>query len=377
MGLLSAFTPKTVAVETTPAAVTPRSFAVEIDPVFFSEFTGGHMLPGSLIQRRIAMQVPSLKRGVELVAGGIGQLPIDVFAPDGTPAKPDYTGLMNQPEFGIPRVVTFSKTVKDLILDGLSFWRVTARNWTGFPTFVEHCHMEFITIQDTGHVYYKDTLIPDADLIQFTSPNTPLLRDGKDAIVAHRLLDKAALRNAQGMPPVDYFEPTDGYNLSEDELKAFMTAWKTARFNGSTGYIPEGLKYTTVGFNADDSQMSDARKIADTQIANLIGLDSEYVNISTTSRTYANAYDRRRFMVDFTFAPYLIAIEQRLNMNSVTPKGYYVKFNLNAFLRGNTTERYANHQAALDMGLYDLSYAQALEDLPIKNNTPQTQKEPA
>ncbi|MGW5402636.1 phage portal protein, partial [Streptomyces sp. NPDC003952] len=74
---------------------------------------------------------------------------------------------------------------------------------------------------------------------------------------------------------------------------------------------------------------------------------------STTSRTYFNAFDKRKEFTDFVLSPYIVAIEQRLSMGDVTKRGHTVRFNLDAFLRSSTKERYEAYEIGLRVGALD------------------------
>lgn len=338
-----------------------RVFAVDIDPAFFNEFTG-QVLPGKQISRKLAMSVAAVVKSRNLVAGGIGQLPLDVLAGD-QPAPAEWQTFLSQPEKDKPRVVTLAMTVEDLMLEKVAFWRIDSFTWRGYPAFATRLDLADVSDRN-GKVFYKSTEVPANKLIRFDSPNPGLLDEGSRAISNLLTLDKTSLRNAQGRPPIDYFTPTDGYNMSDDELEQFLLDWKAAREKGATAYVPDGLEYHVNGFDPEKAGLAGVKTGAVLEIARHTGIDPEELGVSTTSRTYANIYDRRKWMTDFTFGPYLVAIEQRLNMNDVTPRGFSVKFNLDAFLRGSTAERYAAHEQAIRIGLYDLTTAQRMEGLP-------------
>ena len=93
--------------------------------------------------------------------------------------------------------------------------------------------------------------------------------------------------------------------------------------------------------------------------------------MSTTSRTYQNSEQRRQDLLDFTLSAYMKAVEQRLSMADVTPRGYRAKFNLDSFLRGDTKGRM---EAAIGepLGLYPPERLAELEDIPsVRKPKPQ------
>jgi len=54
--------------------------------------------------------------------------------------------------------------------------------------------------------------------------------------------------------------------------------------------------------------------------------------------TYSNVQAERRGLVDLALQPYMSAIEQRLSMDDVTPRGTTLMFLPNDFLRANPIE---------------------------------------
>jgi hypothetical protein len=58
------------------------------------------------------------------------------------------------------------------------------------------------------------------------------------------------------------------------------------------------------------------------------------------------------------------AVEQRLSMRDVLPRGYEAKVNLDAFLRADTKARMESYQIGVPVGAYTLSEIRELEDRP-------------
>jgi phage portal protein BeeE len=135
------------------------------------------------------------------------------------------------------------------------------------------------------------------------------------------------------------------------------------RRSASTGYVPYGLKYNVGGFDPKALQMAEQRQHAVLEIARVAGVDPEELGVSMTSRTYANQFDRRKAFTDFTLGQYRHAVEDRLSMGDVTPRGKYVKFNLDAFLRSDPAARYAAYAAGLRRRPHDDDIAR-IEDKP-------------
>lgn len=335
-----------------------------VDPAVFGlEAWGTQTTPATRVTRRTARQIGAVKRGRDLICGTIGGLPIDLIGPDQRPA---VSSLFEQPERDVPRSVTMVKTLEDMYYDGRAWWEITELNWAGYPAYVKRLEVGNVTHDaDTGEVRHKGRVIPANRIIRFDSPNDALLEAGARAIRVALGLSVAAAAGAEGVPPVDYFVPVDEADpLEDDEIADVLADWKTARQAGRTAYVPAALEYKTAGWNPEQMQLSQQQADAVLELSRHIGLDPEDLGVSVTSRTYANAETRRRDLLDFTLSAYLIAMSDRLKMPDVTPRGYYARFRLDAFLRSATLERYQAYEIGLRVGALDRAEIRVLEDKP-------------
>ncbi len=315
------------------------------------------------IDRPTAIQVPAVKRTRDLIAGTLGGLPLDLIGPGRITVA---SSLFEQPEKNVPRSVTMTRLVEDLLFEQIAWWKVLEIGWHKYPTQVKRLTPRSVEVnEDTGKVYVNGKETPDSELIRFDSPNDGLLIAGARAIRAALHLDAAAARYSEEPMPLGYFEPREGADPAEDdEIVELLDAWAASRQARATGYVPAALKYNPVQFNPKDMQLADARQHAVLEIARVAGVDPEDLGVSTTSRTYANAETRRRDLLDFTLAAYVNAIQDRLTMGDVTPRGYYARLNLNAFLRSDTKTRYESYVNGLATGAITREEIRENEDKP-------------
>lgn len=341
-----------------PAFAIDRS---QIDPAIIGLPSWADLVtaPG-YVTRSEAIQSPAVKRARDLICGTIGQLPIDVY--DGSKRLVD-NGLLKQPERYVPRSVTMTRTLEDVLLEGKAFWRVTERYTSGFPMFVDRvdpCRVD----DGQSPVHIDGRPVADIDLIRFHSPNDPLLRAGARAIRTALQLEAAAYRSALSPMAQGLFTPDGDEEFTDDDVRKFLADWRNARQQNSDGYVPSGIKYEPLSWSPEQLQLIAARERADAEIATLAGINSEDVNVSTTSRTYFNSFQKRKDFLDFTLGSYLQAVEDRLGMGDVTPRGQYVKFNLSAFLESDPLTRYQTYAAGLQVGAITPEEIRGLEDKP-------------
>lgn len=313
-----------------------RTFAVDVDSgVLYGTPSLEDYIYGNYgVTRQEALRVTPVKRARDLIAGAIGQLPLRMYDQNN---KVVEWALFEQPESGVARSVTWTKIVENLLFSEVAWLKTTQLAWHGRPAEVQRLDPETVTVQKeyVQHTYGTATVWPEFHgLIRIDSPNEGILTAGASAIRAVTRLQRAALNYVDGVPPQDWFEPTDGYDPYEDEdVEALLTDWQERRRVRSTGYVPAGLAYKVNNLKALDMQLNEAREFATTEIARLTGIDSEELSVSTTSRTYANMQDRRRHFIENVLGPYMTAIEGRLSMDDVTPHGYEVRFDTSSYLR--------------------------------------------
>jgi hypothetical protein len=317
-----------------PEVAVPR-FDVDIDSgVLYGTPTLSDYIYGmGRVSRAEALKVPAIKRARDLIAGEIGQLPLRLYDPTGRVT--DWP-LLAQPEAGIAGAVTWARVVEDLLFDERTWMRVAALGWHGRPVEVTRLDADSVSIvpQTISYGYGSATVWPEvAGLIRIDSPNKGLLEAGAPAIKALIALDRAGLNAATGAPPIDYFTPSDGVDPADEDVADFLASWQLARSKRATGYIPAAMTYNVAGWDPEKLQLAEVRKFAIAEIARETGIDAEDLSVSTTSRTYFNAQDRRRNRIESVLGPYMTAIEQRLSMDDVTPHGYTVRFDTSGYLR--------------------------------------------
>ena len=345
---------------------------------------GGNLAPR--ISRAEAMQVTAVLRARNLICASLGALPIRVYATDNSiPANAQY--LMPNPDPEIGQSVVIANTIEDLMFEGVAWWRVTAFGWHGYPVAARWIPHESVLVaptksvlpsqlrispdepfpapSDGGRVYIDGYPVPDDEVIRFDSPNPPLLRHAARAIRTCLLLDQTTALYADDPQPLNYFKPVDGADpRTDDEIQDLLDDWQSKRKTRATGYL-EGVDLISGGYTPEQLQLADARQHAVLEIARATGVDPEDLGVSTTSRTYANQEQREQARINYTLMPYIAAIQDRLSLRDVLPRGYEARFDLSGFLRGDALTRMQAYATGLQVGAYaDKDEVRAAEGKP-------------
>ncbi|MEO3930762.1 HK97 family phage prohead protease [Micromonosporaceae bacterium B7E4] len=340
------------------------------------EMSGRGISPA--VSRSEALSVPAVQKGRNLICS-VATLPLLQYGPD---RKQVRSPLLDQLDPDVPNVVTLTQTVEDLLFDGISWWQVLETGWNDFPTSVRHLDVGSVSVDPpkgrspaplpAGYdprspgVWIDGKWTPARDVIRFDSPNPPVLKVGGRAIRKAILLDQAAAMYADDPRPLDYFTPTEGADPASDtKVQGFLDSWKAARKKRSTAYIPWALKYNTVDTPSPaELQLVELQKQAALEIANALGVDPEELGISTTTRTYANAVDRRRDRINDVLSPYMRAITDRLSMGDITRRGYRVAFDLDDYMRADPATRVQYYKGLHELGAIDSEEIRVEENLP-------------
>lgn len=304
--------------------------------------------------RAEALSVAPVLRARNIIAGSPASLPLVQY--DASWNR-EPSRLLEQIDPDVANVVTIAQTLEDLLFEGISWWRITSWDSADYPVYARHLDYSSVSLQPPGGhtpaplpgghdprgavIYYDGEPIEARRVIRFDSPNPGLLSAGGRSIRRAVLLDTSSALYAENPRPLDYFSPSEGADPADDAvIQQLLDDWASWRRQRTTGYVPAALTYNSVDMPTPaDLQLVELQKQAYLAIANATGLDPEDLGISTTSRTYQNATDRRQDRVNDTLSPYMAAVSQRLSMPDVTKRGRQVHFDLDAYMRADPKTR--------------------------------------
>ena len=299
-----------------------------------------------------AMSVPAVARGRNLIAGTIASMPLDVFVTDIATQERRQVAPMpwvEQPQVDVPRLTTLAYTVDSLWFYGRAYWMVTeVYQEDGRPRrfrWIDPLDVTFDTDLNTGLItryYYKLSVVPASgvgSLVVFTSIDEGLLIRAGQTIRTCIELEKSALDFARNPAPSVTLKNT-GMDLPSEQVQTLLAGWRESRraTGGAVAYLSAAMEMDSVGFSPKDLAMVDAREFQVAEIARATGLPPAMLGAPAGGLTYQNVQAERRGLVDLALQPYMSAIEQRLSMDDVTPRGTTLMFVPNDFLRATPIE---------------------------------------
>ncbi|MCT2277998.1 phage portal protein [Micromonospora chalcea] len=348
MGLRSWFGRRSASV--VPASEPAQRFALGWDafPLWKEQADG----LGGRVTREYALSVPSVLRARNIIVGTIASLPIRVVDGEYNAVR---SPLLEQIDPDVANPVTIASLVEDLLFDAIGWLQVLARDFTGYPVWARRVDPMVVSAQPppgwtladlpSGFVpgstlWVAGEPVQARDMLRFDSPNPPLLTTAARAIRRAAKYEAAAEMYADSPAMRGWFTPRDGADPEQSDIDAALADWQMRRRQNADGYVPAALEWHQANLpNPADLQLATLTDKATIGVANAFGVDAEDLQVSTTSRTYNNAVDRRQDKINDTYGPLVAAMAARLSMWDVTRRGQRVVFDWDRFLEPNPTDR--------------------------------------
>lgn len=134
--------------------------------------------------------------------------------------------------------------------------------------------------------------------------------------------------------------------LSDEARTRLAAQWATLNGGGNrsgTAVLEEGMEWEQITINPQDAQFLETRKFQKADIANIFFVEPSMIGASTgDSQTYANIEQRMIAHVTNALRPWLVIWERELNrklFSASDRKKYFIEFNVDALLRGDSTSR--------------------------------------
>lgn len=341
----------------------------------------------SYIARDTAMTVPAYRRAVQIVAGSISTLKLTMKDTGQNPITP--IPFLRQPD---PRVTTQSllaKTVMDMCHFGYAYWY--NENWNvkdgwRFPDTKSPKHRSIIRVAPEDVALVRPTSVtlytydyqgvphpievPPEAVIIFEATGGHWLKDGSRALNTMQMLEDAVRMYAQTPLPQTVIK-NQGARKTPEDVEKLLTAIESARTRRSTAYVGRDLELDTMGWDAQQIALSEARAQQVLEIARVSGIPPLYLaqGIQGSSHNYSNL-TQQRLDLHSALVPFTTAIAQRLSFDDVTGNGFTVDFDYTPFLRVDPTMRASLYNTLIPLGVMTPEEARAFEQLTPTPNMP-------
>ena len=156
-------------------------------------------------------------------------------------------------------------------------------------------------------------------------------------------------------------------DLTEEQASDIGRDWNISHTGpyraGKIGILSGGASFKPLSLNAADAQLLDSRRFGIEEVARLFRVPVSLLGHPVPgAMSYASVEAQNLSFVQHSLRPLLERLEQSLS-NLLPEKDGFIKFNLDALLRGTTIERFDAYQRGLQQGFLSLNDVRAIEDL--------------
>ena len=357
--------------------------AVSFQTIFAS---GGNIAQqtyaGTVITQDTSLRIGAVYACVRLLADTISTLPVDTFYREGGARKPYRPKPLwvENPDIGTAREDFLQQAMVSLLLDGNVFIRIF-RSRTGEiislvvldPTRVDvrrnpaTREIEYVLDASVGTTLRAD------EVLHITELRKPGALRGVSRIdevkqslgLAAALEEFSARFFGQGSVTQGIIEWPG--NLTREQAKdlasGFEEGHKGLKRSHRPGVLFGGARFVKTGVDPNEAQMLESRQFAVEEIARIFRCPLHLLQVSTPgAMSYASVEQNAIQFAQYTLRPIISKFETALS--SLLPGPAFVKFNLDAILRGDIQTRFAAYSTGQLAGFLSVNDIHRLEDMP-------------
>lgn len=357
--------------------------AVSFQTIFAS---GGNVAQqtyaGTVITQDTSLKIGAVYACVRLLADTISTLPVDTFYREGGARKPFRPKPLwvENPDIGTAREDFLQQAMVSLLLDGNVFIRIF-RSRTGEiislvvldPTRVDvrrnpaTREIEYVIDGDGGATLRAD------EVLHITELRKPGALRGVSRIdevkqslgLAAALEEFSARFFGQGSTTSGIIEWPGNLTReqAQDLASGFEEGHKGLKRSHRPGVLFGGARFVKTGVDPNEAQMLESRQFAVEEIARIFRCPLHLLQVSTPgAMSYASVEQNAIQFAQYTLRPIISKFETALS--SLLPGPAFVKFNLDAILRGDIQTRFAAYSTGQLAGFLSVNDIHRLEDMP-------------
>lgn len=173
--------------------------------------------------------------------------------------------------------------------------------------------------------------------------------------------------NSIGIKPPGYFSTEQTFDTVKKQEEKLSSSWNENIAVGMTPILPYGLKYNNLQISPGDAQYLEAIGATKEDIYGIFRIPPSLAQ-DYERATWSNAEQQDLVFVKYTMLPIIANIEQECNAklfpesNYTAANPFYVKFNVNAFMRGDFKTRTEGYRTLWERGLISGNMVADFED---------------
>lgn len=328
-----------------------------------------------------ALSVVPVYASVKKIGDAISTLPIHAYAErsDGSRRRTALPPSLMSPIGAQTRVEWVQQAVASLLLRGNAYGVVAGVQPTGWPAAVRWVHPDRVRVDESATgapAYWLDDRRLSADEMihvpAFVVPgkarglspveNFALTFDaGREAQIASREWS----RN-RAVPGIRL--KNTARTMTPTEADAMASRARQKIRNGEPFVSGSDWSLDVLSIPSGDAAFLESIKANATQVASIYDIPAEMIGgASGGSLTYNTVEGQATHFLTYTIRPWIVKLETALS-ERLLPRGQYLRFSMDAFIRVDTATRYGTYRTAREIGLLSIDEIRGLEDRqPLPN----------
>jgi HK97 family phage portal protein len=338
---------------------------------------------GVSVDENSAMRLSAVFGAVRVISETIASLPVGVKkSVDGVvedASSHPIHNLLNHPNKMMTGFTFYETCQAHLVLHGNAYIGIR-RNEAGLPVELLPVHPNRVNVKVyKGEKFY---IIDDGKEKFDDTEMIHVVGLGFDGVVGKSVIQSASESIGLGLA-ADRFGGSffgNGANvsavlthpgrLSDEAYKRLIASWH-ARNAGldnahKTAILEEGMSLEKMSISPQESQFLQTRKFTVEDIARFFRIPLAYLGSLENSSTRANIEEQGIQFQRNTILPWVKRWEAELNNKLFTKSdrgNYYVRFNMDALLRGDLSSRYNSYAVARNWGWLSANDIRAFENM--------------
>lgn len=342
-----------------------------------SNAEAGSVDAGVPVNERTSLQLIAFFACVRLLADTVASLPWDSYRRrEGQRVEVDpQPSLLADPFSELTDFEWKHMLMVSLAMRGNFYGAVIERDRLEYPTQIMPLHPDSVRRDRdprTGRrrAWVEGDAFPVEDLFHVRGFTLPGAEEGLSTINAARQsigLGIAAQRFGarwfgDGAAPSSVLES----DQAVDDDTALLTQKRWISSHGGRRYpavLSGGFKWKPITITPEESQFLETRKLSWTEMAMLVGVPPYMIGHTEKSTSWGTGIEQQSIgFVTYNLRSWLTRVEAAVTQ--ILPRGQFVKFNVDALLRGDIKTRFEAYRIAIEGGFRNPDEVRALEDLP-------------
>lgn len=352
---------------------------------YYDRFATAQNVAGVTVNVNSAESISAVYAAVAAISETVGSLPLDVYrnTEDGrekAKTHPLYRLLHDSPNHYQTALEFREQMQRHILLRGNAYaeivWSSAGRVEALLPL-----HPDGVSIlrTSTGALLYETTnkegrtkrLLADEVLhLRYHSDDgilgrSPIqvARETVGLALAERTHGAKMFEQGTKLSGVIETQPGTTKVQAREIRESWSEGYSSVANHGKTGVLPQGATFKTVSMTLEDAEWIEARRLSVEEVARLFRVPPVLIG-DLREANYSNAVELGRYFVTHTLRRHLVAWEQAINRVCLTSPAFFVEFNVEGLLRGDSLNRAQFYESAISTGWMLKSEARRIENLP-------------